>query len=166
MRADGLSEYYSRMSDENLSLRTWRRGTTLMATAEAELVAAAVVEAIAAARRRWAPLEEAPATLLCGEDDLPTARAIAAELPDLVADVRQVDGLTTPGWAVAWPLASVPAGAGDPTGRVIAWVRPAAGDGPGLVDVELDSGEELRGLTLDELGQLAAERSWDVRQDR
>ena len=166
MPAGGLSEYYSRMSDENLTLRTWRRGTTLMATAEAELAAAAVVEAVAAARRRWAPLEEAPATLLCGEDDLPAARAVSAELPDLVADVRQVDGLTTPGWAVAWPLASMPAGDEGPGGRAIAWVRPAAGGGPGLVDVELDSGEEFRGLTLDELSELAAERSWDVRHDR
>ena len=154
------------MSDENLTLRTWRRGTTLMATAEVELVAAAVVEAIAAARRRWAPLEEAPATLLCGEDDLPAARGVAAELPDLVADVRQVDGLTTPGWAVAWPLVPVPATAEDPTGRVIAWVRPAASESPGLVDVELDSGEEFRDLTMGQLRELRAQRSWDVRQDR
>jgi hypothetical protein len=42
--------------------------------------------------------------LLTGEDDLHAARAIAAELPGLVADVRQVDGLASPGWAVAWPL--------------------------------------------------------------
>jgi hypothetical protein len=92
------------VSDENLTLRTWRRGTTLMATADVELVEPAVVEAISAARRRWAALEEAPATLLVGEDDLDAAREIAAELRDLIADVRQVDGLTSPGWAVAWPF--------------------------------------------------------------
>jgi hypothetical protein len=92
------------VSDENVTLRTWRRGTTLMATAEVGLIDRAVVEAISAARRRWSALQESPATLLAGEDDLPAARAIAAELPDLVADVRQVDGLTSPGWAVAWPL--------------------------------------------------------------
>jgi hypothetical protein len=92
------------VSDENLTLRTWRRGTTLMATAEVELMNLAVVEAIAAARRRWVALQAAPATLLTGEDDLHAARAVAAELPDLIVDVRQVDGLTSPGWAVAWPL--------------------------------------------------------------
>jgi hypothetical protein len=153
------------MSDENLTLRTWRRGTTLMATAEVELIGPAVIEAVAAARRRWSALEEAPATLLAGEDDMPVAREIAAELPDLVADVRQVDGLTTPGWAVAWPLGVAGAVAGErPGGRTIAWVRP--GGGPGLVDVELDSGEEFHDLSMGRLRELARERSWDVRQDR
>ncbi len=152
------------MSDENLTLRTWRRGTTLMATAEAELAGPAVIEAVAAARRRWPALDEAPATLLAGEDDMPAARALAAELPDLVADIRQVDGLATPGWAVAWPLAAAPAAGERPGGRTIAWVRP--GGGPGLVDVELDSGEEFHDLTMGQLRALAKERSWDVRQDR
>ena len=92
------------MTDDNLTLRTWRRGTTLMATADTPLIELAVLEAIAAARRRWPALLQAPAALLVADDDLQAARAIAAELQDLVADVRQVDGLTGPGWAVAWPL--------------------------------------------------------------
>ena len=76
-----------------------------MATAHAVLVDLAVVQAISAARRRWPALQQAPAILLVPGDDLPAAREIAAELHDLVTDVRQVDGLTDPGWVVAWPLA-------------------------------------------------------------
>jgi hypothetical protein len=91
-------------ADDNLTLRTWRRGTTLMATADTPLVDLAVGAAISAARRRWPVLQGAPATLVVPEHDLQAARAIAGELQDLVADVRQVDGLTGPGWAVAWPI--------------------------------------------------------------
>ena len=94
--------------DDNLTLRTWRRGTTLMATADTPLVDLAVIAAIAAARRRWPALQTAPATLVVPEDELQAARAIAGELHDLVADVRQVDGLTGPGWAVAWPIVELP----------------------------------------------------------
>lgn len=49
----------------------------------------------------------------------------------------------------------------------IAWVRPAAGGIPGLVDVRLEpSGEALYDLTMGQFRQLAAEHDWDVRADR
>jgi hypothetical protein len=106
-----------------------------MATAEVELVNLAVVEAIAAARRRWVAIQAAPATLLAGEDDLHAARAVAAELQDLIADVRQVDGLTSPGWAVAWPLQPSSSPPNDQEAETIAsrQARPGAGpaDDPG-----------------------------------
>jgi hypothetical protein len=93
------------VTDENLTLRTWRQGGTVMATAHSELNLAAVMEAILAARRRWPTLADAPATLLADRHDQLRAREIAAELEDIVGDVRQVDGLPDPGWAAAWPRA-------------------------------------------------------------
>ena len=50
--------------------------------------------------------------------------------------------------------------------RVIAWVSPADPVIPGLVNVMLETGEEFRDLTMNQLRQLAAERDWDVRPDR
>ena len=91
------------MTDENLTLRTWRQGATAMATAHSELAVVAAMEAILAARRRWPALSDAPATLLADRHDQLRAREAAAELEGIVADVRQVDGLPDPGWAVAWP---------------------------------------------------------------
>ena len=90
---------------ENLTLRTWRQGTTLMAFADAALTDLAVIEAVRGARRRWPALQDVPATLLVGEYDLETARAIAGVHPDVIADIRQVEGLQGPGWAVGWPFA-------------------------------------------------------------
>ena len=110
--------------DDNLTLRTWRRATTLMATADTPLADLPVLAAISAARRRWPALETAPATLVVPEDDLQAAREIARELQDLVADVRQVDGLTGPGWAVAWPIVETT----DPEVERYSW---AGGGRPG-----------------------------------
>jgi hypothetical protein len=93
------------VTDENLTLRTWRRGATVMATAHSELIVPAVMEAILAARQRWPALADAPATLLADRHDQSRAREVAAELEGIVGDVRQVDGLPDPGWAAAWPLA-------------------------------------------------------------
>lgn len=92
------------MDDENLTLRTWRQGATVLATAHAELNDVAVMEAILAARRRWPELADAPATLLADRHDLAQAREIASSLEGIVGDVRQVDGLPDPGWSVAWLL--------------------------------------------------------------
>ena len=91
------------MTDENLTLRTWRQGATFMATAHSELIVVAVMEAMLAARRRWPALADAPATLLADRHDMSRAREAAAELEGIIGDVRQVDGLSDPGWAVAWP---------------------------------------------------------------
>ena len=93
------------MTDENLTLRTWRRGATVMATAHAELTDVAVMEAILAARRRWPALADAPAALLADRHDLARARDIASNLEGIVGDVRQVDGLPDPGWSLAWQIA-------------------------------------------------------------
>src|SRR5215510_2915221 len=93
------------MNDENLTLRTWRQGASVMATAHAELTGTAVMEAIRAARRRWPELADARATLFADRHDQLRAREISAELEGIVDDVRQVDGLPDPGWAAAWPLA-------------------------------------------------------------
>jgi hypothetical protein len=90
------------VTDENLTLRTWRRGATVMATAHAELSEASVMEAILAARRRWPALSDTPAMLLADRHDVARARDIASDLEDIVGDVRQVDGLPDPGWSLAW----------------------------------------------------------------
>ena len=84
-----------------MTIRTWRQGNSLMATAaDAPLDAETLAVVSAQARKRWPRLPEAPGILLAGEVDEET-RALVLERPELAGDVRQVDGLPG-GWAIAW----------------------------------------------------------------
>ena len=83
-----------------MTIRTWRQGTSLLASAAGEdLTADALAAAATHARRRWPHLPVAPGLLLA--DDLDQAQAVARERPELVAEARQVAGLSD-GWAIAW----------------------------------------------------------------
>jgi hypothetical protein len=90
-----------------MTVRTWRQGRALMASADAELDADALAVAADAARRRW-EIPAVPGVLLV--DDLAAGRELVRASPDLVADVRQVDGLPN-GWAIAWFEPAEPRGA-------------------------------------------------------
>ena len=84
-----------------MTIRTWRQGNSLMASAaDAPLDAETLAVVSAQARKRWPWLPEAPGILLAGEVDEET-RALVRERPELAGDVRQVDGLPD-GWAIAW----------------------------------------------------------------
>ena len=84
-----------------MTVRTWRQGNALMASAvDAPLDAEALAVVSAQARKRWPWLPDAPGILLVGEVDEET-RALVRERPELAGDVRQVDGLRD-GWAIAW----------------------------------------------------------------
>lgn len=81
-----------------MTVRTWRQGRALMASADAELDAEALTVAVDAARRRW-EIPAVPGVLLV--DDRAAGRELMLARPDLAADLRQVDGLPN-GWAIAW----------------------------------------------------------------
>jgi hypothetical protein len=82
-------------------VRTWRQGSTLMASAmDAPLDAEALDLVSAHARKRWPDLGDAPGILLADDVD-EDARALVRERPELIGDIRQVDGLSS-GWALAW----------------------------------------------------------------
>lgn len=50
--------------------------------------------------------------------------------------------------------------------RIVAWIRPASGDIPGLVDVSTSDGRDFTSLTMNQVETLAAKYGWDVRKDR
>ena len=84
-----------------MTVRTWRQGRSLMASAPDAPLDAATLELVSAqARRRWPWLPEEPGMLLAEELDEAT-RALVRDRPELVSDLRQVDGLSD-GWAIAW----------------------------------------------------------------
>jgi hypothetical protein len=85
-----------------MTIRTWRQGNTLMASApDAPLDAATLDVVTAQARKRWPWIPpEVPGMLLADEFDEET-RALARERPELVGDLRRVGGLPD-GWAIAW----------------------------------------------------------------
>jgi hypothetical protein len=84
-----------------MTIRTWRQGNSLMATApDAPLDADTLAVVSAQARKRWPWLPAVPGILLVGEVDA-EIRALVSERPELAGDVRQVDGLPS-GWAIAW----------------------------------------------------------------
>jgi hypothetical protein len=84
-----------------VTVRTWRQGNALMASVmDAPLDADALAVASAQARKRWPWLPDVPGILLAGEVDSDT-RDLVRERPELVADIRQVDGLPG-GWAITW----------------------------------------------------------------
>ena len=84
-----------------MTVRTWRQGNSLMASAvDAPLDAEALAVVSAQARKRWPWLPDAPGMLLADELD-DEVRALVRERPELVGDIRQVDGLRD-GWAIAW----------------------------------------------------------------
>ena len=82
-------------------VRTWRQGNALMAAVmDAPLDADALAAASAQARKRWPWIPDVPGILLASEVDADT-RALVRESPELVGDIREVDGLPG-GWAIAW----------------------------------------------------------------
>jgi hypothetical protein len=84
-----------------MTVRTWRQGNSLMASAPDAPLDAATLEIVSAhARKRWPWIPEGPGMLLAEDLDDDT-RALVRERPELVADLRQVDGLAD-GWAIAW----------------------------------------------------------------
>ena len=84
-----------------MTVRTWRQGNALLATAaDAPLDAETLAVVSAQARKRWPWLPDAPGILLADELDQ-EIRALLRERPELAGDVRQVDGLPG-GWAIAW----------------------------------------------------------------
>ena len=85
-----------------MTVRTWRQGNSLMASApDAPLDAETLAVVSAQARKRWPWLPaDAPGILLASELD-EEIRALVRERPELAGDVRQVDGLRD-GWAIAW----------------------------------------------------------------
>jgi hypothetical protein len=84
-----------------VTVRTWRQGDALMAAVmDAPLDADALAVASAQARKRWPWIPDVPGILLASEVDSDT-RALVRDLPELVGDVRQVDGISG-GWAIAW----------------------------------------------------------------
>lgn len=84
-----------------MTVRTWRQGNALMASADAELDADALALASAQAHKRWPWIPAEPGILLAGSDDWEQALDVARQRPDLAADTRQVEGLTD-GWAISW----------------------------------------------------------------
>jgi hypothetical protein len=89
-----------------VTIRTWRQGSTLMASAPDAPLDAATLELVSAqARKRWPSIAPVPGMLLAEELDDET-RALARERPELVADLRHVGGLPG-GWAIAWVDPSV-----------------------------------------------------------
>jgi hypothetical protein len=84
-----------------VTVRTWRQGNTLMASAaDAPLDAETLAVVSAHTHKRWPWLAEAPGILLADELD-ERIRALIRERPELAGDFRQVDGLPS-GWAIAW----------------------------------------------------------------
>jgi hypothetical protein len=84
-----------------VTVRTWRQGSTLMASAPDAPLDAATLEVVSAhARKRWPWIPDEPGMLLASELDEET-RALARSRPDLAGDVRAVGGLRD-GWALAW----------------------------------------------------------------
>jgi hypothetical protein len=84
-----------------MTIRTWRQGNTLMASAPDAPLDAATLEVVTAqARKRWPWIPEVPGMLLADELDDET-RALVRERPELASDLRRVGGLPG-GWAIAW----------------------------------------------------------------
>ena len=84
-----------------MTVRTWRQGNSLMASAVAALGAEALAVASAQARKRWPWIPDVPGILLAGAEHWEEARDLARERPDLAGELRQVEGLTG-GWAISW----------------------------------------------------------------
>jgi len=84
-----------------MTIRTWRQGDALMASAPDAPLDAATLELVSAqARKRWPWIPPVPGMLLAEELDEET-RQLARERPELVAELRRVGGLPG-GWAIAW----------------------------------------------------------------
>jgi hypothetical protein len=84
-----------------MTVRTWRQGNTLMATAPDAPLDAATLEVVTAqARKRWPWIPPVPGMLLAEELDDDT-RALVRDRPELAAELRRVGGLPG-GWAIAW----------------------------------------------------------------
>ena len=84
-----------------MTIRTWRQGNTLMASAPDAPLDAATLEVVTAkARKRWPWIPPVPGMLLAEEPDDDT-RALVRDRPELAAELRRVGGLPG-GWAIAW----------------------------------------------------------------
>jgi hypothetical protein len=84
-----------------MTVRTWRQGNTLMASAPDATLNADTLEIVSErAHKRWPWIPAGPGILLAEDLDEPT-RALLAERPDIAGDLRAVDGLPD-GWAIAW----------------------------------------------------------------
>ena len=84
-----------------MTVRTWRQGNSLMASADAPLDAEALALASAQAHKRWPWIPDVPGILLAGAEHWEEAHDLARERPDLAGDLRQVEGVSG-GWAISW----------------------------------------------------------------
>lgn len=80
-----------------MTVRTWKQGAMLMASADQDISAEALAAAERASRRRWGPLTSA--LLLADSTTLDDARNLA-RVTAWITDVREVSGLPD-GWVLA-----------------------------------------------------------------